>query len=152
MRVASGVLVAISLQLCVTTCGDRATAPPDLTAPQGSELYGTFEGRVPCANCERIKVGLTLHRRVGDASPATYVLQQIFVGIGNERHVSKGTWTIIRGSAIDPDARVYLLDAHAPEEARRYMAVGDDLLLMLDDALVPRVGDAAHSFTLSRTR
>lgn len=52
------------------------------------------------------------------------------------------------GSGIDPQATVATL---AGSEFTHYQRVGENLLLILDGNLEPRVGNAAQSFTLSRT-
>jgi hypothetical protein len=46
---------------------------------------------------------------------------------------------------------IVVLDEQTPEEFRRFLSVGDNLLLLLDAQLEPRVGNEQHSFTLSRT-
>ena len=83
-------------------------------------------------------------------APTAYVLQRIFVGKGNERHVTLGAWTTSVGSKVDPAATVATL-AGSPGEFAHFQQVGANLRLMLDGNLEPRVGDAVHSFTLSRT-
>ena len=83
--------------------------------------------------------------------PTDYVLELIHVGQGDERQVSEGSWQIESGAAVGQDATTYVLDENAPEEYRRYLAVGDDILLFLDADGRLVVGDAGHSFTLSRT-
>lgn len=54
------------------------------------------------------------------------------------------------GRPLNPDAVVYRLGGDAPDEFRNWLALGEDLLLLLDSDLRPRLGDASHSFTLSR--
>ena len=127
----------------------RGPDPPPLAQPGRADLFGVFEGRVPCTDCERVKVRLTLS--ADDAAPTDYVLELIHVGQGDERQVSEGSWRIESGAAADPDATTYVLDEHAPEGYRRYLAVGDDILFFLDADGRLVVGDAGHSFTLSRT-
>lgn len=119
------------------------------TPPPGSAQFGIFEGRVPCADCERLKLRLTLHKNAQDETPTTYVLERIYVGSGDTRHVTDGRWSV--DVATGPDAVVYQLDGATPVEFSRFLPVGHDLLLLLDDNGEPRVGNASHSFTLSRT-
>lgn len=78
------------------------------------------------------------------------MLERIYVGIGDERHVSEGSWERAVGIPLDAEANVVLL-ADAPDEYSRFLAIGDGLLLLLDADLEPRVGTPAHAFTLSRT-
>jgi hypothetical protein len=125
--------------------------PPDRRPPPGSRMHGVFEAKVPCADCQLVKVRLTLHRDIADGLPTTYVLERIYVGKGNDRHTTRGQWSEATGARVDPEGFIVALDDATPDEFRRFLAVGDDLLLMLDAELEPRVGDNVHSFTLSRT-
>jgi hypothetical protein len=134
-------------------CAEEAPASPvpNLEPPAGSVRFGIFEGKVPCSGCERIKMRLTLHRDERDDSPTVYVLERIEVGHGNERLISRGTWTTAEGSPTAPCATVVTLDG-SPDAFRRYLLLGTNLLLMLDQNLEPLVGNDVHSFTLSRTK
>jgi hypothetical protein len=131
--------------------GGSESPVPNLEPPAGSARFGIFEGKVPCSGCERIKMRLTLHRDEGDDSPTAYVLERIEVGRGNERLISRGTWTSAAGSPTAPCATVVALDG-SPDAFSRYLLLGTNLLLMLDQNLEPLVGNDVHSFTLSRTR
>lgn len=119
--------------------------------PSGTTLWGAFEGKVPCSGCERLKVALTLHQHSGSGAPASYVLELIHVGQGDDRAISTGTWTrsAPSPSGAGPTAIVRLDDA-APAGQRTYLAVGHAILLMLDERQEPQVGNAQHGFTLSR--
>jgi hypothetical protein len=142
-------MIVVLGALWVTRPDAAGTGSPPLVQPGPTDLYGVFEGRIPCVDCERVKVRLTLS--TDDAAPTDYVLELIHVGQGDARQVSEGSWRIESGAAADSDAATYVLDEHAPEGYRHYLAVGDDILLFLDAAGRLVVGDAGHSFTLSRT-
>ena len=103
------------------------------------------------SDCERIKVRLTLFARPDRGTPTGYLLERICVGNGDQRTVDEGGWQTTTGSPTDADAVVVILNPTAPNEFRRFQRVGDNILLMLDDRGLPRVGDARHNFTLSRT-
>lgn len=152
MRHILGLLAVLAL---IAGC---AQAPPlaiDLAElrkpPSGTTLWGAFEGKVPCSGCERVKVAITLHQHSGSGEPASYVLELIHVGRGDERAISTGSWTRSAPfpSAAGPTA-IVRLDASAPALQRTYLAVGQNILLMLDERLEPQVGDPQHGFTLSR--
>jgi hypothetical protein len=64
--------------------------------------------------------------------------------------VNQGTWQTTTGSPTAADAVLVQLNSAAPE-FQRFQRIGDDILLILDERDQPRVGDAQHSFTLSRT-
>jgi NlpE N-terminal domain len=124
--------------------------PPDRTPPPGSQQLGVFEGKVPCAECERTKVRLTLHHDAVSGAPTAYVLERIDVGHGNDRQIFRGTWATTVGSAADPNSTIVTL-SNEPAELTHFQQVGQTLLLVLDDTLEPRVGNSVHSFTLSKT-
>jgi NlpE-like protein len=130
--------------------GDRGIVALRL-APAGSARYGAFEGKVPCQEpCQKIKVALTLHQDARDQSPTRYLLERVYGGQGNDRHVSQGAWNRAASPRFGAGSLVHL-DGDSPEEFRHYLAVGENLLLILDKDGEPKVGNAAYSFTLSRT-
>jgi len=120
--------------------------------PEGSCHHGGFEGKLPCVGCERVKVLLTLHLDLETRAPTTYVLERIHVGRGDARTITRGSWSRSVGTSWDDDAVVYTLAGDTPDELSRWLALRDNLLLLLDPDLEPRVGDGAHNYTLSRTR
>lgn len=129
--------------------------------PGGSIQYGTFDGRTPCGDCQLVKIRLTLYR-LSDGTPTTYRLARLYVGRGNDRYITEGEWKSVSAGGYPV---IYQLDANSPadlasfgERAPRgaggvatFLPVGEDILLLLDQNLKPRVGDGAFSFTLSRT-
>lgn len=123
---------------------------------QGDPASADFEAHVPCTidpvpdpACQRVKLGLVLYRDSATDGPTTYVMSIIRVGVGDDREVHRGAWTIETGTALHPHDAVYRLGA-APDHLREFWAVGDDLVLLLDPDRMPRVGDAGYSFTLNR--
>jgi hypothetical protein len=132
-----------------------APPPPALEASAASEPFGVFEGRVPCGDyCERIKVRLTLFQDASTFQPTEFQLERIYVGKGDERHIVRGTWrtfpvpNLYGAPAISLD--LPRDGTQPPGQAGTYLQLGNVLLEL--DGLEPRVGDASHSFTLSRTR
>jgi hypothetical protein len=120
----------------------------------GDPILAVFEGRIPCdeANCELRKVGLVLYERPVREAPSTYWLGIVGVGLGNDRTVIQGTWTVREGVKDFAEAVVYELDANAPEDLQRHWRVSDDVLLPLDHGMRPRAGNAAWGYMLSRYR
>jgi hypothetical protein len=120
--------------------------------PMSGESIGTFEGRFPCEICERTKVRLVLFE--DQSNPTTYVLHEVFVGQSDNVYTTFGMWKKIEGN--NPDDVVYELN---PERSAiknsvsptYYLKIDDNILLLLDQDLNTRVGDASYSFTLSRT-
>ncbi len=129
--------------------------------PASSIQYGVFQGRTPCGDCQLVKMSLTLYRSP-DGAATVYRLARGFVGKGNDRYLTEGKWMSV--SAGDHPV-VYRLDSNSPTELASYgdrvppgvgrvaafLPIGNDILLLLDRNLEPRVGDGAFSFTLSRT-
>ena len=126
------------------------------TNDAGDPAFVDFENHVPCAiddppaeNCQRVKFGLVLYRDPESNEPTTYVMSRVRVGVGNDRQVNEGTWSIGQGTALDPEATVYQLDTGAPDGLDVYWPIGDDILFVLDEQLMPRVGDAAYGYALN---
>jgi NlpE N-terminal domain len=115
----------------------------------GEALFGNFAGRIPCAACDRIKIMLSLFERPEDHAPTTYQLERVGED-GNARITTRGHWTKTVGAPIDPNAVVARLDENSPLPFARYMVVGNNLLLMLDQNDELLVGNGAWSYTLSR--
>jgi hypothetical protein len=67
----------------------------------------------------------------------------------NNRVIEQGSWTIQHGVKGYPEADVIALDKNYVEELRYFWRVNDDVLLLLDNALKPKVGDAASGYMLS---
>ncbi len=122
----------------------------------GDPAFVDFENHVPCEiddppaeGCQRVKFGLVLYRDPESNEPTTYVMSRIRVGVSNDRQVNEGTWSIEHGTALDPEATVYRLDTGAPEGLDAYWPIGDEILFVLDEQLMPRVGDAAYGYALN---
>ena len=146
-------LVGVMLTAVFTSaCGSQDAAPPPspTTIPEAA-LVGVFEGRFPCADCERLKTSLTLLQDPTSNVPTTYERREVFVGRDNTVHDTRGAWRIRRGASTDADAIVLELDPDESESLVHYLKVDENILLLLDEQLRPRVGNASHSFTLSRT-
>ena len=128
--------------------------PQPLYRPEANYpgLVGIFEGRVPCDDCEKIKIFLVLYQDPEKKTPTTYKLGRVYVGKGNDRTMTEGNWTILHGTKTNPNAIVYQLDQNTPVELGSYLAVDKNILLLLDKDMNPKVGNASWSYTLSRTR
>jgi hypothetical protein len=122
--------------------------------PAGSVRYATFEGRVPCGDtgggCQRIKVGLTLHRDAAAGTPTAYVLEWIHVGVDDVRHVASGTWAGRTGTSWDADAQVIELSDGGDHGFARFLSVQERVLLFLEEDLGVRTGDAGFAYALTR--
>jgi hypothetical protein len=140
---------------CWFPAGAPAPAAIDPWYPQSNEngdpVFAVFECRLPCDDCEKIKFGLALYRDRETRAPTTYMMTRVYVGDGDDRLIDEGTWTIVRGTGLDPQAVIYRLDSNAPREFRSYWAIGQDILFILDQELIPRVGNAGYGYVLNLT-
>ena len=158
--------VLFAAMLALAACGareahDAAAAAPwyPLANADGDQVMAVYESRVPCldeqgratAGCEKVKVALVLYHDPRTGAPTTYLLGRVYVGNDSGRIETAGAWTIGAGTALDPAARVYELDANAPAEFRSYWVVSEDILFILDRARRPRLGDAGYGYALNRT-
>lgn len=151
-------LGALGALVLLAACAVPQTVPTRFDRPYpernaaGESILAVFVGRVPCATqaCEMRKVELVLYGSEAGTGARTYWLGQVRVGTGNERDVAEGTWQSARGLGEHPLALRYELDARADPSLRRLWRVGEDVLLVLDEDLRPRPGNAAWGFMLSR--
>ena len=121
-----------------------------------SVAVAVFEGRTPCgqiaveftgfpsSGCEKIKWELTLFRDRATGRPSSFLYE-------GTRTTKRGTWTIHRGLAGDPNATVYRLTPIPPGQALSLLSVNEKVLLLLDGEQRVLVGDASWSYVLNRT-
>ena len=96
------------------------------------QLYGSFAGNLPCADCSGIEEQLALYQDDAAAQSGTYVLTDTYLGKSVAPHVEKGSWQAIRGTAKDPDARVFRLEPAGSGHSHYYLVAGIDSLKPLD--------------------
>lgn len=131
------------------------STPVPITSEVSDAGIFKFEGRIPCdemimvlhsisaSGCQRVKMGLTLQE-------STFELNSIYVGTGDTRYTTTGTWAMLQDTRTDPERLVYQLQ---PDEAQRplyFLKADDNHMFLLDADLNFMVGDALLSFTLSR--
>src|SRR5262245_2969479 len=143
---AAAVLAIATILLLLFNHQDRrmtATFDPPYpeTNASGYPISAVLEGRIPCtiADCARLKVQLVLYENPNDKTTSTYWLG-IIGAIGNDRLIRQGAWRVRHGVQGYPDALVYVLDDHADEELRYFWRVNDNILLVLDERMNPKVG------------
>jgi hypothetical protein len=141
--------------------------------PTGSTLLGVFEGITPCSkrtrplpqipvdtNCEQMIWKFTLYQDAATQAPTTYTLnsaygvpQQGTPGLagGGTKIAMEGQWTIVKGTASDPDATVYQLNTDNAQPAVSFLKLNDSLLHVLQPDKSLMVGNGAWSYTINRT-
>lgn len=124
------------------------------------EEYG---GRMPCNNyfldlhkisasgCNLIKCQLILYRDPQTHQSTTFQLNTIYVGKGDTRYTTTGSWLEKRGIKNDPEALVYLLqpDKNKPQLTLSFLKA-DNVLFFMDSSENLMVGDIYSSYTLNK--
>ena len=163
--VAAGtLLLAVAAVIAVVFfLGRSAPERPDTFEPwyplvneNGDPAVSYFANHVPCSideppatDCQRVKFAIVFYRDESTGEPTSYVISIIRVGVSDARETLQGTWSTGQGTGLDPDATTYRLESGAPEHLQNYWPVGEDILFLLDDDDMPRVGDAAYGFALN---
>ena len=132
------------------------TRPPLPPMPEGSSVFGVFDGRTPCHplviefskfpasnGCLKIKWRLTLYQDSVTGAPNSY----LFMGTSTFR---EGSWTIVHGLEGDPDAVVYQLQVYEAQQPVSFLRVDENHLFLMDRSMHLLVGNELFSYTLSR--
>jgi hypothetical protein len=132
------------------------TRPPMPPMPDGSSVFGVFDGRTPCHElvieftkfpasngCLKIKWRLTLYQDSATGAPNSY----LFMGTSTYR---EGSWTIVQGLDGDPDAVVYQLQVYEAQQPVSFLRVDENHLFLMDRSMHLLVGNELFSYTLSR--
>lgn len=101
------------------------------------KLNGTFNGTIPCADCEGIEITLAF-------ADSTYELTSVYKR-GNSLpniHTEKGSYM------VHPDGKIMLMQKSAHKQM--YQPVGNDTLKMLDGS--GKVIDSKQNYTLVRRK
>lgn len=77
--------------------------------------FSIYEGIIPCADCEGIKMSLKIANDF-----QSYELTELYLGKNENEIVSKGSLNTERGFEDDPDATVYILNYDQPKINQRY--------------------------------
>ncbi|MEY4878696.1 MAG: hypothetical protein RJB62_164 [Pseudomonadota bacterium] len=112
--------------------GQAPASAPDDTLHGEEILLGVFEGTLPCAGCDGIRTELTLIMEGEHVFIGRFILRETYLSCVRSETVITGTWTILRGTNLDPDALVYEIYFGDPETRRAYVKVGDNTIRVLD--------------------
>jgi hypothetical protein len=119
-----------------------------------------YEGRTPCtaiarelnlpanAECFKLKWLLTLYQDPQTFRPTRYQLKRTL----HRQSIIEGTWTVVKGTAADPQALVYLIDPGKPGYTFYLMKGDDNVLFFLDKERNLLVGNNLFSYTLNRRK
>lgn len=102
------------------------------TTPK-KDAAGTYAGTIPCADCEGIKMELTLmDSKTGKGK--TYLLKQTYLGrpAGKNTMESRGKWFAATGNSQDPNAIIYQLIPDKAYDPLYFRRISDTAIKMLD--------------------
>jgi hypothetical protein len=117
-----------------------------------------FEGRTPCLeiardanlevtnDCFKLKWKLILSRDTQTLEPTTF---QLLTTNQRNRDI-KGNWTIIKGTASNPDAVIYQLDPDNPGKSISFFAADENIIFFIDKENRLFTGNQDFSYTLNR--
>lgn len=118
------------------------------TAPVTVAL-GTYIGTLPCADCEGIKMKLTLQG--GKAGKTkTFVLEQTYLGkpAGSNAMRITGIWFPAQGNKQDPKAVILQLIPDGKYDPLYFQSLNDNTIRMLDQQQNPI--KSKHKYTLQK--
>lgn len=125
---------------------------------QKEKLLGVFDGRTPCTElatqigqpyreeCIKIKWRLTLYANDATSGGRYTLLGHTYKG-SNTR---TGTWTVLKGTADDPEAAVIRLSMAGDKYPLYLQKMDDNVLLFLDQQKKLMVGNLDFSYALNR--
>jgi len=110
-----------------------------VTTPTTAAVEETYEGTLPCADCEGIHTTLTLRE-----NPPTFTMNQVYAGTPTTFD-QDGTWNTTTNSAGET---VYILTPTNPNESKTYLLKDDNAVTMLDGNM--NKIDSDLNFTLTK--
>ncbi|QAR30710.1 copper resistance protein NlpE [Ornithobacterium rhinotracheale] len=116
-----------------------STESTEVAAPVVANYEGVYEGVVPCADCEGIKISLKLNEDNTFVQETEYLGKEI-----NNKFTDKGTYTWNNDGTI-----VTLKPENAPDQLSHFK-VEEGKLIQLNADLQENTGDAADSYVLSK--
>jgi hypothetical protein len=168
LLLSAGMLVTVTA--CATGISPTTTASP---VPAGPSLHGVFEGITPCSsltrplpqipadsNCEQMIWKIILYQDPVTSAPTTYTLHSAYgvpqqgtngLAGGGTSITMEGSWAVLTGTKLDPDAVVYQLNPDASQTAVSFLKLNEDILHVLSSEKTLLVGNAGWSYTLNRT-
>ena len=93
----------------------------------------TYEGILPCADCEGINYQLILQALSPD-SVGTYIVNATYIGADNgkdKKFTEKGKAKMLKGTPSDPNAVIIQLVGDNGDTTASFLAEGDSVLTMV---------------------
>lgn len=127
---------------------------------EDKSLQLTFDGRTPCRDistdhpemnasksCYKLKWRLILNWDPVNHLPTTYTIRKV---VDNKPRDVSGKWTIIKGTASNPNIVIYKIDPDKPAESITFLVGDNKVLFFLDKKNEPYIGNEDFSFTLNK--
>ncbi len=114
---------------CAAGPGEQASAP-EMAEPQA-----TYQGTLPCRNCDGIDINVEM---IGDESSApedrTFTLDATYRAHPQDPPDENyaGNWEVLSGTAENPDATVYELTPDGDGQIYYFMRIDTDTLELID--------------------
>ncbi|WP_439879812.1 copper resistance protein NlpE [Pontibacter sp. MBLB2868] len=124
----------------------------NVTSPSPANVsLGTYVGTLPCADCEGIRMKLTLQEGKAGKSK-TFVMEQTYLGkpAGNNAVKIKGIWFPARGNKQDPNAVIVQLIPDGKYDPLYFMRLNEKAIKMLDRQQNPI--KSKHNYILQKQR
>jgi predicted secreted protein len=121
-------------------------------------LIGSYQGKLPCADCSEIQQQLLLYAKSpSQLTDTAYVLKQTYMSApgGNPAFIETGAWKVLRGTPADANAIVYRLTPGGSGgisdfAVRQEGAMGPDRLVQLDAQGIPIQGPGGKELSLQK--
>ena len=151
----SKILLLILATACIAPLRLDATTN---AVPDGSRFFARFVGRSPCreiANqigasvpdeCHKLKWDITLFQDEKTGTPTTYRIDATLY----RRSPRVGKWKIVSGTAHQPNAIIYELEAASGHGSIRLFKADDNILFFVGQDGRLMVGNSDFSYTLNR--
>ncbi|TDO03668.1 MULTISPECIES: copper resistance protein NlpE N-terminal domain-containing protein [Halomonas] len=116
-----------------------ATGPADQTAAPGREATtATYEGTLPCRNCDGIDLSVTLNGEAqGAAEQRNFELEASYrahpQNPPDENYT--GNWEVLQGTEQDPTATVYELTPDGEGQTYYFLRIDPQTLELIDPNL-----------------
>ncbi|MDR5859297.1 copper resistance protein NlpE [Halomonas eurihalina] len=115
---------------CAAGPTDQGTAEPGVTTTEQ-----TYQGTLPCRNCEGIDLNVTMKgEEQSAAADRTFDLEATYRGHPENppNETYSGNWEVLDGTADDPQATVYELTPNGEGQIYYFLRVDPQTLELID--------------------
>lgn len=137
-----GSVIAVTMASCCNTNKkteehqDAMVGATEMAEPAMSDYYGTFEGTLPCADCEGIKTVVTLR------NDSTYDSSEEYLGKEDTKFQASGVYNLLDGNIVE------LVTPSSNEKT--YYKMQDGNLILVGEDLKVNEGELAEMYVLKK--